>query len=92
MVQVNEKYLVVDISGKVELYDEALFNALQKNTAYSSARLLYPGKGLISLVPRKYKNSEHIFKRLLKVIEGLLNYLYIISLCYTSRRKNLCLW
>ena len=69
-------YYIEDISGKVEKYDVALLNAIISETSDSSVKLLLPGSGLISLVPRKFKNSENIIKRLLKVVEGLFNYVY----------------
>ena len=39
-------------------------------------RLLLPGINLLSIVPRKFKASENIIKRILKVAEGLFNYVY----------------
>lgn len=79
MVCINKKMkvLVVDISGKVEFYDDSLVSSLQNQFKEDSIVLLRPGKGLLSLVPRKFKNSESIIKRLIKVIEGLLNYCYV---------------
>lgn len=68
------KYYIEDISGKVEKYDIALFNSIMSEISQSSVKLLLPGKNLLSLVPRKYKNSGNILKRLLKVAEGLVNY------------------
>ena len=65
------KYYIEDISGKVEKYDIALFNSIMSEISQSSVKLLLPGKNLLSLVPRKYKNSGNILKRLLKVAEGL---------------------
>lgn len=71
-------YIIEDISGKVELYDKSLFNAIAKELKLGGARLLLPGEGLLSLVPRKYKSSESLIKRATKVIEGLLNYCLIL--------------
>lgn len=69
-------YYIEDISGKVENYDIALFNAIRSEVSKSSVRLLLPGINLLSIVPRKFKASENIIKRILKVAEGLFNYVY----------------
>ncbi|MEE0907669.1 MAG: glycosyltransferase [Muribaculaceae bacterium] len=66
--------ILLDLSGKVGLYDQALYKALKAEAADASIRYLAPGKGLLSLVPQKFAPSEHITKRLVKVAEGLLNY------------------
>lgn len=74
-----KKYLIVDITGRVELYDQALTEAL-----YSAApkdaqvKLLLPKHGLLSLIPKKLQNSENAVKRAVKVGEALLNYALII--------------
>ena len=70
---------IEDISGRVEKYDEALFYEIASVASEDSVKLKLPGTGLISLVPRKFKNSANILKRLLKVFEGLLNYSYTIA-------------
>ena len=46
------KYLLVDLSGKVDNYDKALYQALEKELSNekSSIQLLIPGHGLISSV------------------------------------------
>lgn len=67
---------IEDISGKVMNYDLALFEAIKKVSVGSSVSYFAPGRGLLSLVPEKYQHSEYIIKRLVKVIEGLLNYAY----------------
>ena len=72
-------YYIEDISGKVENYDIALFNAIRSEASKSSVRLLLPGINLLSIVPRKFKVSENIIKRILKVAEGLLNYVYTLA-------------
>lgn len=69
-------YYIEDISGKVENYDIALFNAIRAEVSKSSVRLLLPGINLLYIVPRKFKASENIIKRILKVAEGLFNYVY----------------
>lgn len=74
---------LVDISGKVIIYDEALFEAFSKEAP--NVHLLYPGHGLLSLVPKKYKDKELLVKRLVKVIEGLLNYLYVLLMIATKQ-------
>lgn len=66
--------ILLDLSGKVGLYDLALYKALRVEATDASIRYLAPGDGLLSLVPKKLSSSEHIVKRLVKVVEGLLNY------------------
>lgn len=68
------KNLIIDISGKVLNYDLALFDAIEKEATAASFKLLVPGKGLVSLIPKRFQHSEIIFKRVVKVAEGLLNY------------------
>lgn len=75
------KVYVIDISGKVIGYDIALCDQLSKIVpitlvAHKQERDQYEGRRLplISLVPAKYKSSEHIIKRFVKAIESLLNY------------------
>ena len=80
------KVLIVDISGKVELYDKTLFHALEENCIGEvKTTLLVPGNGLLRIIPRKYCNSSHIIKRLLKVIEGLLNYFYLLYYLFLNK-------
>lgn len=78
------KILIIDISGRVEIYDDALFNAI--HSIEKDSKLLYPGHGLLSLIPRKYKASESLIKRGLKVAEILINYFYLcilLAFCHT---------
>ncbi len=80
------KVLIVDISGKVRFYDRVLFHALRENCIDEVIiTLLIPGNGLLRIIPRKYSNSTHIIKRLLKVIEGLLNYIYLLYYLFLNR-------
>ena len=71
-----KKYYIEDISGKVENYDLALYNAIKKEANDASVRLFAPGYGLLSLIPKRWQYSNDIIKRLVKVAEGLLNYAY----------------
>lgn len=80
------KIIIVDISGKVTSYDLSLYEAICKQTA-DSVSLLYPGRGLINMVPSKYQGSTNIVKRLVKVFEGLMNYL-LLSLLLLFRRVD----
>ncbi len=75
--------LILDLSGKVIIYDDALADAIKEK--YPSTRLLYPTKGLLSLVPKKYRDTEILLKRLTKVVEGLLNYIYVLFLILVRR-------
>ena len=80
------KVLIVDISGKVALYDKALFHALEKeNKENVIISLLIPGNGLLRIIPRKYSHSSHIIKRLFKVVEGFFNYIYLLYYLYLNK-------
>lgn len=70
----------VDITGRVGRYDRALFNALSNSNkdADVTLKLLIPGIHLIRLIPRKFNSSGFILKRLVKIIEGILNYLVLL--------------
>lgn len=70
------KYYIKDISGKVVNYDLALYDAIKKEVKDASVRFLAPGYGLLSLIPKRWQYSENIVKRLVKVVEGLLNYAF----------------
>ncbi|MCQ2233330.1 MAG: glycosyltransferase [Paludibacteraceae bacterium] len=72
----KDKYYIVDISGKVIIYDEALFNAVSELA--KNVRLFYPTHGLLSLVPKRYRSNNFWLKRLVKVAEGGINYLYLL--------------
>lgn len=87
MVQVKMNYLLVDLSGKVNNYDKALYDALKHELSEgkSSVRLLIPGHGLVRLIPKKNSQTEFIIKRLVKVLEGLLNYFYLLLLIFVKR-------
>ncbi len=84
------KYLMVDISGKVPKYDIALCEALTKCLNHDTSLTLLAAniepsnlscsvKRLISLVPKKFQNSENIVKRAIKALEGLLNYCRLVA-------------
>lgn len=70
----KKNYLLVDISGKVDLYDEALYKAIKLLLPDSVVKLLIPGNGLLSLVPWKFRTSKFIVKRLIKIVESFINY------------------
>ena len=70
------KYYIEDISGKVINYDLALYDAIKKEANDASVRFFAPGYGLLSLIPKRWQHSNDIIKRLIKVVEGLLNYAY----------------
>ena len=90
------RVFVIDISGKVLYYDNALCNALSKDKNHKIYFVApdiskYCPKcesgvlKLLSLIPRKYKNSNNRFKRIIKAVEGLLNYQYLILQCLIHR-------
>lgn len=70
------KVILLDISGKVVNYDLALFEALNKESEYISIEYYIPSHGLLSLIPKKWQFSLNIGKRVVKVVEGLLNYAF----------------
>lgn len=86
---------VIDISGKVILYDMALCEAISQekgqgiNIEYFAP--LYKEKPrckttrLLNLVPLKYKNGEYLWKRAVKLIELVLNYLILLFLVAWSK-------
>lgn len=88
-------YLIVDISGKVLNYDYALCEAMAdqsgENQIILSAHLLeedsFHGNRLklIRLVPLSYKSSVGKLKRMIKAIEGFVN--YIVLLCYAMIKR-----
>lgn len=90
---------VVDISGKVSHYDLELCDALnlRREDRYSIYLLspLYKEDNknntlrLCNLVPKKYMNSSNSFKRLLKLIELILNYLLLIRYVVKKRPEIL---
>ena len=69
---------LVDISGKVDRYDRALYKAL--HDVDERVRLLVPTSGLLSLVPNKFRDNDILIKRLVKALEGLCNYMYLMLL------------
>ena len=73
-----KKYLIVDITGRVGQYDQALTEAIDELCSDEDVRLILPRKGLISLIPKKYEFSEYKIKRIARVLEALINYIYII--------------
>lgn len=82
---------IIDISGKVNNYDCSLCNSLCKLVDITLVAQLegldYLEKKLklIHLVPKKYKSSENIGKRIVKSIECLINYLFVFVLIF---KKN----
>ena len=78
--------LIEDLSGRTELYDDSLTMAIANECSCCCVKLMRPGKGLISLVPRRFKNSESFLKRATKVLEGMLNYCVIV--CIVGYKKT----
>lgn len=70
------KVILLDISGKVENYDLALYDAIKKEANDASVKFFAPRYGLLSLIPKRWQHSNDIIKRLVKVAEGLLNYAF----------------
>lgn len=81
---------VIDISGKVILYDMALCEAIsQERDRGIEIEYFAPlykeipcckTTRLLNLVPLKYKNSEYLWKRAIKLIELVLNYFILLFL------------
>lgn len=68
---------IIDISGRVEKYDLALFESIKEVMLGQKVTMLMPGMGLFSLIPRKFKASISVFKRCIKVFEIIMNYIYL---------------
>lgn len=82
-------YLMVDISGKVIAYDIELCEAIQRNllakdrlvflaSNINPKEIMCNSKKLVSLIPSCFKLSNNIFKRGIKALEGVVNYIYLI--------------
>ena len=89
------KIAIIDISGKVYQYDEALYESLVHDIAQSDSLVLAhpyacmhrnckPLK-LCSFVPERFRSSYRIWKRLLKLIEGIVNYLLVLKYIRTEK-------
>ena len=86
---------IIDISGKVIKYDITLCETIQKQlNDESSITFLSPlyeeqpqcrTVRLINIVPKKYKNGEYLWKRALKLLELIANYIFVI--CYVAWQK-----
>lgn len=92
------KYLMIDISGKVPKYDIALCEAMSPSLIGKKELVLLAAniepanvkcnaKRLISLIPRKFQNSENKIKRSAKALEGLINYIYLLFFVLLTRPK-----
>lgn len=84
------KVFIVDISGKVINYDIALCEAINNCFAgtennevvfhcplYDEAPQCKTIR-LLNLVPKRYKNGEYLWKRIIKFFELVINYIYVI--------------
>lgn len=94
------KVISVDISGKVSKYDNALYESLLNNvsdgyeviclTPYKVFTNSYNYKfQLTSLVPEKFSASSSKLKRIVKAIEGVINYIRLGNLLKKSKAKIL---
>lgn len=78
------RILAVDISGKVDKYDRALYESVKASLQAEdqmvfacptySIQTQLPPLSLCNLIPKKHKHSKHLWKRMLKVVEGIINY------------------
>lgn len=89
---------MVDISGKVPKYDIALCEAISSSLVEKKELVLLAAnieptnikcnaKRLISLIPRKFQNSENKIKRSVKALEGIINYIYLLVFVLFTRPK-----
>lgn len=87
---------MVDISGKVPKYDIALCEAIsealpkgEKITLLAAnidpKTIKCSSKKLISIVPKRFKNSQNKLKRALKALEGVINYLFLLGFIFITR-------
>ena len=89
------KVFIIDLSGKVTNYDLALYKAIVSVDLCHDIKLVTSDankseKGvvhLLSLIPSKIKYTENSLKRVIKALEGLLNYLYILTLCILKKPR-----
>ena len=82
------KILAIDISGKVEKYDNALYKCVSQTLPpqnvftfacpYYSITNAQNSLYLCSLVPKQFRHSRNICKRLLKVVEAIINYIIVL--------------
>lgn len=90
------KYLVVDISGKIPRYDIALCEAMascfgeQIDLIFLAVNIdpksiACKAKKLVSFIPQRIQNSDNKFKRLVKALEGIVNYLYLAIYVFLNR-------
>lgn len=71
---------LVDISGKVSNYDNALHDALLQKCPDIRIRYLIPGHGLLCFIPQSLRRSSSTVKHVIKVLEICMNYLYLCIL------------
>lgn len=91
------KIFLVDIAGTVDEYTSYLMNSLIKMKSEDDNITLYCPRAtnvdrknwarLLSLIPEKHKRSLSSWKRNLKVVEALMNYVYLI-LAVVLKRPN----
>ncbi len=89
------KVYIIDISGRVVNYDFALYHAVNNNMLEGDIKLMVTDvpedlkdghvKSLLSFVPTKYKSSENFIKRILKALESVVNYIYILFVCLLNK-------
>ena len=83
------KIAIIDISGKVYQYDDALGESLVHDIAHDDSLVLAHPYAclhrnckplrLYSFVPERFRSSFRIWKRLLKLLEGIVNYLLVLK-------------
>lgn len=83
------RILAIDISGKVEMYDRALYESVQsylsvKDQSCFACPYFTIGDNhsrlrLWSFIPKRYRNSANLVKRTLKFIEGVINYVVVLT-------------
>ena len=89
---------MVDISGKIPRYDIALCEAMagcfreKDDLTFLSVnidpkKIACKAKKLVSFVPQRMQNSENMFKRFAKALEGFVNYLYLAIYVFWRMRQ-----
>ena len=79
------KIIIADLTGRTRLYDEMLFSSI-RSLDKGRVRLLMPGHGLLCLIPKRYQSSSNSLKRLIKIIECLINY-FLLGFHFVFSRK-----
>lgn len=80
--------IIADITGRTRLYDEMLFSSMRDNHD-AEVSLLMPGHGLLCLIPKRFQASSNPIKRIVKILECIINYFVLGFKLYASKARVL---